>query len=100
MDIRLIQGMQWNPSSPTSAQPPSKAPDQGSFGALLERVLEETNRLQLEADAAVERLMTGRGENLHQAMIALAKAEVSLQFVIQVRNKMVEAYQELMRMQI
>ncbi len=75
------------------------APDE-NFAATITKSLEEVNRLQSEADHLVNRLASGDSVELHQAMIAMQKASTALQFTIQVRNKVVEAYQEIMRMQV
>lgn len=71
-----------------------------SFSKLLLDSLEKVNALQLEADRAAVDLAVGRAENLHQVMLAGEKAQLALQLTLAVRNKVVEAYQELSRMQI
>ncbi len=58
------------------------------------------NELQAEADELVNGLASGDAVEIHQAMIAMQKASTALQFTIQVRNKIIEAYQEIMRMQV
>ncbi len=71
-----------------------------SFADALRGVLGQVNRLQVEADAATEQLMSGNIENLHQVMIKAEEAQLSLQFTVQVVNKVLQAYQEIARMQI
>jgi flagellar hook-basal body complex protein FliE len=56
--------------------------------------------VQLEASQAVDKLMTGESQNVHQTMIALQKADVSFQLMMQIRNKIVSAYEEIQRMQV
>jgi len=80
------------PRAPTGVSP--------KFSAFLEAQLRDVNSLHKEADAAVAAMATGRSHNLHEMMIALDRAEVSLRLVTKVRNKAVEAYQEIMRMPI
>jgi flagellar hook-basal body complex protein FliE len=58
------------------------------------------NRLQQEAETAVQQYTVGQAQNLHDTMIAVEKADISLRLLMQVRNKAVEAYQEIMRLQI
>ncbi|GKS59230.1 flagellar hook-basal body complex protein FliE [Nitrospira sp.] len=70
------------------------------FTNSLKDALAQVNDAQLEANQAVDALVTGRTENIHQAMIALQKADVSFQLMMQVRNKLVTAYEEIQRMQI
>jgi len=57
-------------------------------------------QLENQSNDLTNKLATGEINDLHQVMIAAEKANISLQFVIQVRNKAVEAYQEVMRMQV
>lgn len=69
------------------------------FGEFLKTALQEVNQLQLDADTAARELLLGRID-MHQAMIATEKASLAMDLTIQVRNKLIEAYQEIMRMQI
>jgi flagellar hook-basal body complex protein FliE len=71
----------------------------GSFSEFLEAKIQETNQLQVEADQVVSSVATGKSHNLHEMMIALDRADVSFRLMTKVRNKAVEAYQEVMRMQ-
>jgi flagellar hook-basal body complex protein FliE len=71
-----------------------------SFGAYLEAKLQETNKLQHAADETVAAVATGRSNNLHEMMIALDRADISFRMVTQIRNKAIDAYQEIMRMPI
>lgn len=71
-----------------------------SFSTFLEAQLRDVNTLHKEADSAVAAMATGRSHNLHEMMIALDRADVSLRLATKVRNKAVEAYQEIMRMPI
>jgi flagellar hook-basal body complex protein FliE len=66
----------------------------------LKHAINTVNQAQIEADQAVQELATGNEKDIHQTMIALEKAEVSFQLMMQVRNKIVSAYEEIMRMQI
>jgi flagellar hook-basal body complex protein FliE len=73
---------------------------EGSFAGLLKEAVAGTSRLQSEADALVEQVALGHSGDLAETLIAIEKAHISFQLMIQVRNKMVEAYQEIMRMQV
>jgi flagellar hook-basal body complex protein FliE len=77
-----------------------KGPVKGekSFGEVLTASIQEVNRLQGEANHAIEELASGETKNIHETMIALEKAEISFKLMLQVRNKILEAYQEVMRM--
>ena len=72
----------------------------GSFTSILKHAIHTVNQAQIEADEAVQELATGNKKDIHQTMIAIEKAEVSFQLMMQVRNKIVSAYEEIMRMQI
>lgn len=71
-----------------------------NFGELLKNALSGVNDAQLNADEAVKKVLNGETENIHDTMIALQKADVSLKLMLEVRNKLLEAYQEIMRTQV
>ena len=71
-----------------------------SFANVLGRVVGEVNDKQMAAGEAVNGLLAGNNVSLHQAMIAMEEASVSFQLMVEVRNKLLESYQELMRMQV
>jgi flagellar hook-basal body complex protein FliE len=83
------------PSGITPAQPGND-----SFGNLLGRMVEEVNGRQNAADSAVLSLQNGGNVSLHQAVIAMEEASISFQLMVEVRNKLLDAYQEVMRMQV
>jgi len=66
-----------------------------SFGDVL-----EVSNLQQEAGAESQKLLTGNSQDIHSAMVALQKADVSFQMMMQLRNKLVSAYQEIMKTQV
>jgi flagellar hook-basal body complex protein FliE len=72
----------------------------GSFATLLQQSLERVNDLQHEADTAARAFALGQAPSVHETMIAMEKADLSLRLTTKVRNKVVEAYQEIMRMQV
>ncbi|MGA9120036.1 MAG: flagellar hook-basal body complex protein FliE [Bacteroidota bacterium] len=71
-----------------------------SFGETLNQAVKDVNGLQLEANKAVEQMVSGEGADLHDVMIAVEKAKTSFDLLMEVRNKAISAYQELMRIQI
>lgn len=77
-----------------------KVENTGSFGNILARSLKDVNQLKLEADEAVENLAAGKQKDIHATMIALEKADVAFQLLMQVRNKIIAAYETVMRMQV
>ena len=70
------------------------------FTETLKDAIQKVNQIQQEADRAISDLMLGGQQDLHQTMISLEKADISFQLMMQVRNKIVSAYEEIMRMQI
>ncbi len=68
------------------------------FSQYLGDALEAVNRQQVEAEQMTEKLATGEVKDLHQVLIATQAANLSLALTVQVRNKVIEAYQEIMRM--
>lgn len=86
--------------TPLMTSPEKGGPAEGDFSQALGDALSRVNRLQLTADQAIESVISGEEPNIHQAIIALEKAQIALEVTIQVRNKVVEAYQEIMRMQV
>jgi flagellar hook-basal body complex protein FliE len=71
-----------------------------SFGDLLNDSLDKLNEVQLEADRAVKELAAGRNKNIHETMLLMEKADMSFRLAMQVRNKVIDAYREVMRMQV
>ncbi len=71
-----------------------------TFGHLLERSLEDVNRAQVEANTAIKEMVAGRSKNIHETMLTLERADTSLKMMMQVRNKILDAYREIMRMQV
>ena len=75
-------------------------PEVKSFGQYMIDALKKTNALQQHSDAMNAALAAGEVDGISQVVIAAQKAELSLQLTMQVRNKALSAYQELMRMQV
>lgn len=71
-----------------------------SFGQALSQAVSDLETLQQDADLSIQKLATGEDIDIHEVMIAVEKAALALELTLQVRNKLVEAYQEIMRMQV
>jgi flagellar hook-basal body complex protein FliE len=71
-----------------------------SFKELLKKALTDLNVSQVGANDAIKSLATGGEENLHDVIISMEKASMTLQYAIQIRNKLLEAYQSVSQMQI
>lgn len=88
------------PLMPAAGSPAAgKAPEK-SFGEMLKSHLSEVNHMQNSADTAIQKLASGQSKDIHNTMVAIEKADVAFQLTMQVRNKMLDAYQEIMRMQV
>jgi flagellar hook-basal body complex protein FliE len=85
---------------PGVAQGPGAVSGPGSFRESLETAITDVNDSMLKADQAAKDLVTGKAKDLHDVMITMEKADVSLRTLTAVRNKVVDAYQEIMRMQV
>jgi flagellar hook-basal body complex protein FliE len=71
-----------------------------SFADILKNSLEQVNEHQLQADQAISEMVAGRSKNIHETMLAVERADSSLKLMMQVRNKVLDAYREIMRMQV
>lgn len=71
-----------------------------TFSTVLKDSMEKVNKLQTEADQAIQGLAKGDTGNIHETMIAIEKANLSFNLMVQVRNKLVAAYEEIMRTQV
>jgi flagellar hook-basal body complex protein FliE len=78
---------------------PAAVPE-SSFDSILGRLVNEVNTRQWNAGEAVRGVASGDQVQLHEAVIAMEEASVSFQLMVEVRNKLLESYQELMRMQV
>ncbi len=72
----------------------------GNFAGWLSNEMTELNVQLNQAEHTVQRLAAGEVDNLHQIMLSLEKAKLSFELALQVRNKLLEGYQEIMRMQV
>ncbi|MCE3040242.1 flagellar hook-basal body complex protein FliE [Helicobacter anatolicus] len=72
----------------------------GDFSKLLKKSIDELNQAQESSDKALVDMATGQVKDLHQAAIAIGKAETSMKLMLEVRNKAISAYKEILRTQI
>jgi len=72
----------------------------GDFSETLQQAINDFQTLEQTNQQNSNLLATGRVDNLHNVMVDLEKADIALQFTLQVRNRIMEAYQEIMRMQL
>lgn len=95
-----IQGLGSRLTVPVKDADRNEQKDQKSFVETIKSFMQDANSLQSEAADQVEALVSGETTDIHDVMIAMQKASVSFEMVMEIRNKMLEAYQDLMRTQI
>jgi flagellar hook-basal body complex protein FliE len=86
----------------TLSQPDLSASSQAekSFSDILSSTLDQVTKAQNAGDTAIEKLNTGEAKNMHEVMIAVEEADISLRMLVQFRNKALQAYDDIMKMQI
>ncbi len=80
--------------------PAAPAESPAGFSRLLNQVLGDAGAQQAHAEQAVHNLVAGCADNVHNVMLAMAKADLSFHLVLELRNRLSDAYQEIMRMQV
>jgi len=94
--IGATAGAMANAMASATASPPTA----DVFGRFMSRGIEDLNASVSSAESAMSQLATGKAVELQDVMISLERARISVQAFVQVRNKLVESYQDLMRMQL
>ncbi len=74
--------------------------DKESFKKTLLGYIDQVNELQNRADKSIEKLISGEAKDIHQVMVAAEEATISFQLMMELRNKILEAYHEVMRIQV
>jgi flagellar hook-basal body complex protein FliE len=97
--MRIDRALDPNPALTRPPEPGTKEP-KGDFGQLLMDALEEVNKAQAESRSLQNDLMANRPVEFHDLMIAMERASTAMALTLQVRNKLLEAYQEVSRMQV
>ena len=78
----------------------ARGPESSSFEGLLKQSLQSVNELQHKANQAIDALASGRQNDIHNTMIAMEKADVAFKLIMQIRNKVISAYETIMRTQV
>ena len=97
-NINSIQASQVMPSTQKASHSPAETGK--AFSNLLSNALNQVNQSQVQANQSAQNLVNGTDSNLHNVMISAQKAEITLTAAVEIRNKVVDAYQSIMRMQI
>ena len=87
-------------SAGSAASIPASGQTASVFRSILADSIQQVSNMQVIAGKTVEQFLSGENQDLHQVAIASQKAELSFEFFLQARNKVVAAYQEVMRMQL
>lgn len=99
IELRGLQPAQDPELSPLRRQ--QEAPEaENSFSDLLTKAIQDVDSSMKESEQAVQSFVAGETENVHDVMISMQRAQVSFQMLTEIRNKAVEAYKEISRMQI
>lgn len=101
MDVTKTTGLQPDGMSPAkNLKKQADKSNSTNFVDTMKSFLKEANTLQTNAADQVESLISGETTDVHDVMIAMEKASVSFEMVMEIRNRMLEAYQEIMRTQV
>lgn len=98
--LAQLRDMQTQLKHGPGAQNTSEEGGGQSFLDHLKSGISEVNTVQKDADKMAVDLASGKSQNLHETMLAATQAELSFNLMVQIRNKVLEAYQEVMRMQV
>lgn len=98
-EITPIDHPAWNLISPSGSQEKSEHPSV-SFGKMFKDYLQDVQSSQLKANQAIDDLASGRNTDIHNTMIAMEKASISFKLLMETRNKILSAYETIMRMQV
>lgn len=97
---QLEMGMRANNDAVSRAPGKVSGGSDSPFFEMLKNSVAEVNQGMVEGDKASLDLATGKSSNIHETMLAVTKAELGFNMLVQLRNKAIEAYQEVMRMQV
>jgi flagellar hook-basal body complex protein FliE len=99
LPISSIAGIPGIPAADRLAAPASKSGNSGDFGSALKSAIQGVDNYQQDANTAIQQFLQGNGE-LHNVALTTQRAEMALDLGLQIRNKVVSAYQEIMKMQL
>ena len=100
MNINLPSVSPTIPGLSTGTEIQKETAESGGLSRTFEKLLQDVNQQQLNAEAKQIELMVTDNKDIHGTMLALEKADLSLRLMLQIRNKLVNAYEEVMRMQV
>jgi len=96
---RNVEGIRGISGPPRSETKGAVKPEE-SFSNVLKKFVADVNNLQKKADVSIEKLAAGEVADVHQVMVAVEEANLALELMLEIRNRIVDAYQEIMRMPV
>ena len=99
-EIKGIQNQIIIPKIKNQETTPVKEESSISFGNTIGQFLDAVNSAQLDSKDSVSQIVTGQSENLHEAMAKVEEAKISFELMLEIRNKLLQSFQEIQRMQI
>lgn len=100
-ELSAISGISGVPlNSPISTTPRVGGGSGSSFSGVISGLVQDSNAQHIQADESVKHLVTGEVENVHDVVLSVAKADLSFRMLLEIRNRLIDAYQEIMRMQV
>lgn len=96
--LRALQATDERKLLPTPRMPGNGAGN--TFGGVLEDALDRVDSLQKNAESTMTDFVAGKHDDVHEVVISMNEANLAFQFMTEVRNRLLEGYQELMRMQV
>ena len=97
--LPLIRTEELPSAMPAATSGPAASPATGGFASMLDGLVSNVGATEAASDDITKKVLLGQSGQLHQSVIAMQEASVAFSLMVQVRNKLVESYQELMRMQ-
>jgi flagellar hook-basal body complex protein FliE len=100
MNVEAIQALGQHDEVPGTAAAAAPLVSRAEFGTQVAQGLQELNQQLLASQVDLQRLAAGETANLHEVLVRLEESRIALQLALQVRNRALEAYQDVMRMQV
>jgi len=90
------------PANPTASPIPGSGllPSPGDFAQLMGDYMQQASEMQSKVGTDIETLASGQSDNIHEVVLSAAQADLAIRMVLEIRNRLVNTYQEVMRMQI
>ncbi|WP_067838605.1 flagellar hook-basal body complex protein FliE [Amphibacillus sediminis] len=98
LNLHFLQAVQ--PTTPVQVNRAAESKTEASFSENLKNAINQLNQLQVETDNKTEMLVNGEIDDLHDVMIAAQKSSLAMSLAVEVQGKVIDAYNEVMRMQI